>query len=234
MERIVGLILLLTMALLGTACASAPTPTATAVPTTVPQPTATVAPTPADALPAPSSDVVRLVIVPDKSEARYRVREQLANLSFPSDAVGSTNAITGTIVGKTDGTIVSDQSKFQVDLRTLKSDQAMRDGFISRSTLQINQYPYAIFVPTSAPGLPLTLPADGKVAFKLIGNLTIRDVTKPVTWDVQGTVNGNTAAGTATTSFTFEYFDLTRPNVARVLSIDDNIKLELDWTLQRQ
>jgi polyisoprenoid-binding protein YceI len=232
MVRIIVSILLLTIALLGTACASAPTPTATPVPTAVPQPT--VAPTLVDAVPATSGDVVRLVIIPDKSEARYRVREQLANLSFPSDAVGSTNAITGTIVGKTDGTIVSDQSKFQVDLRTLKSDQAMRDGFISRSTLQTNQYPYATFVPTSAPGLPLTLPADGKVAFKMIGNLTIRDVTKPVTWDVQGAVNGNTATGTATTSFTFEYFDLTRPNVARVLSIDDNIKLELDWTLQRQ
>jgi polyisoprenoid-binding protein YceI len=233
MVRVVVSILLLTIALLGAACASAPTPTATPVPTAVPP--ATVAPTPVDAVPAPSTgDVIRLVIVPDKSEARYRVREQLANLQFPSDAVGSTNAITGTIVGKTDGTIVSDQSKFQVDLRTLKSDQAMRDGFIGRSTLQINQYPYATFVPTSAPGLPLTLPADGKVAFKLIGNLTIRDVTKPVTWDVQGTVNGNTATGTATTSFTFEYFNLTRPNVARVLSIEDNIKLELDWTLQRQ
>ncbi len=234
MVRSVVSILLLTITLLGTACASAPTPTATAVPNAVPQPTATVAPTPANAVPAASSDVVRLVIVSDKSEARYRVREQLANLSFPSDAVGSTNAITGTIMGKTDGSIVADQSKFQVDLRTLKSDQAMRDGFISRSTLQTNQYPYATFVPTSAPGLPLTLPADGKVTFKLIGNLTIRDVTKPVTWDVQGTVNGNTVTGTATTSFTFEYFDLTRPNVARVLSIDDNIKLELDWMLQRQ
>ena len=230
MVRIIVSILLLTIALLGAACASAPT--ATPVPTAAPQ--APVAPTPADAVPAPSGDVVRLVIVPDKSEARYRVREQLANLSFPSDAVGSTNAITGTIVGKTDGTIVSDQSKFQVDLRTLKSDQAMRGGFISRSTLQTNQYPYATFVPTSAPGLPLTLPADGKVAFKLIGNLTVRNVTKPVTWDVQGTVNGNTATGTATTSFTFEDFGLTRPNVARVLSIEDNIKLELDWTLQRQ
>ena len=47
-------------------------------------------------------------------------------------------------------------------------------------------------------------------------------------------MNGNTATGTATTNFTFEYFDLTRPSVARVLSIEDNIKLELDLTLQRQ
>jgi polyisoprenoid-binding protein YceI len=232
MVRVTVLVLLLAIALLGAACASAPTPAATPVPTAVPA--VTVAPTPADAVPAPSSDLVRLVLVPDKSQARYRVREQLVGVNFPTDAVGSTNVFTGTIVGRMDGTIVPDQSRFQVDLRTLKSNEGARDNFLRRNTLETDRYPYAVFVPTSAPGLPLKLPADGKVAFKLIGNLTIRDVTKPVTWDVQGTVNGNTATGTATTSFTFEYFNLTRPSVARVLSIEDNIKLELDLTLERQ
>ncbi len=82
--------------------------------------------------------------------------------------------------------------------------------------------------------MPLKLPASGDVAFKLIGNLTIRDVTKPATWDVSGKVSGNTATGTATTTFTFEDFNLTQPHVARVLSIVDSIRLELDLTLQRQ
>src|SRR5574337_973948 len=47
-----------------------------------------------------SGDSVRLVVVPGKSEARYRVREQLVSLDLPSDAIGRTQAITGTIVGK--------------------------------------------------------------------------------------------------------------------------------------
>jgi len=226
------------MAVLATACAGAPTPTAAPAPTAVPTPPtvdkATGAPAPAVAASAASGDVVRLVIVPEQSEARYRVREQLAGVSFPTDAVGATKTFTGTIVGETDGTIVSDQSKFQVDLRTLKSDQNIRDNFLRRSTLETDRYPYAVFVPTSAPGLPLKLPESGQFAFQLVGNLTIRDVTKPVTWDVKGKVDGNTATGTATTTFTFEYFNLTQPSVARVLSIEDNIRLELDLTLQRQ
>jgi len=226
------------MAVLATACAGAPTPTAAPAPTAVPTPPtvdkATGAPAPAVAASAASGDVVRLVIVPEQSEARYRVREQLAGVSFPTDAVGATKTFTGTIVGETDGTIVSDQSKFQVDLRTLKSDQNIRDNFLRRSTLETDRYPYAVFVPTSAPGLPLKLPESGQFAFQLVGNLTIRDVTKPVTWDVKGKVDGDTATGTATTTFTFEYFNLTQPSVARVLSIEDNIRLELDLTLQRQ
>lgn len=218
------------LALIATACAGQ-TAANPAAPTVAP----VVATAPAAQPAAPAAgDVIRLVVVPEKSQARYRVREQLAGVALPSDAVGATNAFTGTIVGKTDGTILSDQSMFQVDLRTLKSNEGVRDNFIGRSVLETSRYPYATFVPTSAPGLPLSLPQSGDVSFKLIGNLTIRDVTKPVTWDVAGKVSGNTATGTATTTFTFEDFGLTQPHVARVLSIVDSIKLELDLTLQRQ
>ena len=220
----------LTMALLVAACSAAPTPILPPGATLVPS--APVAPV-ADA-PAASSDLVRLVLVPDQSEARYRVREQLAGVSLPSDAVGATKAITGTIVGRLDGTIVSDQSMFQVDLRPLKSDEGIRDNFLSRSVLETARFPYATFVPTSAPGLPLALPTSGELAFKLVGNLTIRDVTKPVTWDVTGKVVGSTATGQASTTFTFEDFNLTPPHVARVLNIVDSIRLELDLTLRRE
>lgn len=229
--------LLFSLTLVAAACSAA----TGQIDTTKLTPTAVAAPTPTTSNPAAapastdtSGDVIRLVLVPEQSEARYRVREQLAGVSLPTDAVGATKSFTGTIVGKTDGTILSDQSKFQVDLRTLKSDQSMRDNFLTRNTLETDRYPYAIFVPTSAPGLPLTLPQSGEIAFQLIGNLTIRDVTKPVTWDVKGKVAGNTATGTGTTTFTFEYFNLTQPHVGRVLSIVDNITLELDLTLQRQ
>src|SRR5574342_752883 len=36
------------------------------------------------------SDSILLTLVQGKSEARYRVREQLANVSLPSDAIGRT------------------------------------------------------------------------------------------------------------------------------------------------
>ncbi len=184
---------------------------------------------------APASGTVTLVVVPDKSKAGYRVREQLAGLSLPSDAVGTTNAITGTILGKMDGSIDSSASKFVVDLRTLQSDQPMRDGFIQRTPLETSQYPYATFVPTSATGLPTALPASGQGSFKLTGNLTIKDVTKPVTWDATCQVQSNQTEATcqATTSFTFEDFNLTQPRVGRVLSIVDKITLEVTVDLQR-
>lgn len=182
-----------------------------------------------------SNDTVTLVVVPEKSEARYRVREQLAGVSLPSDAVGKTNAVTGQIVGKKDGSIVSSSSKFVVDVRTLKSDQGMRDGFIQRTPLQTSQYPNVTFVPTSAPGLPLIAPSSGSASFQLIGDLTIKDVTKPVTWQATCQLqNGQTEAlCNAATSFTFADFNLEQPHISRVVSIEDTIKLEVDFYLKR-
>lgn len=237
--RSLVIVLSLTLALALIACSANPTPAPQ--PTTAPV-AATVAPaaTPASSTSASSASnssasggTVTIVMVPGKNTARFRVREQLAGVSLPNDAVGSTQEISGTVVGKMDGSIVSSQSKFSVDMRTLKSDQAMRDGFIQRSTLQTDRFPYATFVPTQAPGFPVTLPADGNLSFQLIGDMTIRDVTKSVTWDVQGKVNGDEATGSAKTNFNFEYFNLTIPSVARVLSIADNIQLELDLDLKR-
>ncbi len=179
-----------------------------------------------------SGNTIRLTAVPGKSQARYRVREQLASVSLPSDAVGSTNAISGAIVGKTDGTIVSSESKFVVDLSTLQSDRSQRDNFLRKSVLQTDQYPNAVFVPKQVQGLPLNLPPSSNVSFKLIGDLTIRNVTKPVTWDVTCQSQGNQGTCHATTSFTFEDFNITQPRVSVVLSIQDHITLEADVDLQ--
>jgi polyisoprenoid-binding protein YceI len=154
---------------------TAPAPINTVAPTQPPAasaptraPATTIAPnaTPAPATEALPKDAVTIVIVPEKSQARYRVREQLVGVNLPNDAVGATRAITGTIVGRPDGTIVSAASKFRVDLRTLKSDRDQRDNFLRRSTLETDRFPFAEFVPVQAPGLPLVVPASGEATFK--------------------------------------------------------------------
>ncbi len=213
---------------------SVPVPTnapATSAPSTEgsPQPSPTTAATNAN-------ETITLVVVPEKSEARYRVREQLAGVSLPSDAVGKTNAVSGQIVGKMDGTIISAESQFVVDVRTLRSDQGLRDNFIQRTPLQTSQYPNVTFVPKSAPGLPLLVPSNGSAAFQLIGDLTIKDVTKPVTWEATCQLESNQTEGkcSATVSFTFADFNLEQPRVGRVVSIEETIKLEIDLYLQRK
>jgi polyisoprenoid-binding protein YceI len=164
----------------------------------------------------------------DGSTASYRVREQLAGISFPSDAVGTSNSLTGTIALTKDGSIDSAASKLTFDLKSLKSDQSMRDGFIQNRTLQSDQYPNAVFVPKTITGMPT--PLNGQFGFQLTGDMTIHGVTAPVTWQGIATVDNNTGLvqGRAQTDFKFETFNLTVPQLARLLSVNDDIALEIE------
>jgi polyisoprenoid-binding protein YceI len=192
------------------------------------QPVPTTASTSTAAIPQTGSgSTLTCVMTPGQNTASYKVREQLARLSFPTDAVGKTDQVSGQIVIAKDGTVDTSSSKFTVDLTNLQTDSSMRDNFVRRNVLQTDQYPQAVFVPKQVSGLPTPLPPTGNVSFKLTGDLTLHGVTKPVTWDVSGTADSGTANGTATTSFKFGDFNMQQPQVPVVLSVVDNITLEV-------
>lgn len=176
----------------------------------------------------------RLVLNAANSVARYRVREQLAGVDFPNDAVGETRAISGEIVLDDAGAVIAARSKITVDLRPLKSDRERRDGYIQRRTLETEQHPNAELVVTGIRGVSMPLPTSGEMAFTLTGNLTIRGVTRPTTWQVTATASPDGYRGTAKTTFTFEQFELTKPRVAVVMSVEDQIALELDFHFEKR
>lgn len=210
--------------------AAAPTK-APAQPTAAPATKAAAPTTAAAAPPAQSAaGALTLTLVPDNSEARFLVKEQLAGNNLPNDAVGKTKGVKGSIVIGQDGKIDKAQSKITVDVNSLATDQPMRDGFIKRSTLETDKFPTAEFVPTEVKGLPTPLPKSGAVNFQIIGDMTAHGTTKPITWDVTGTVDGGTFKGTAKTAVKFADFNMNAPKVPRVLSLEDNIRLEIDTT----
>ena len=163
--------------------------------------------------------------------ARYRIREQLVGLDLPNDAVGETNSVTGVIAADAKGNIIASESKFMVDVSGLKSDKDRRDNFVRRRVLETEQHPSVTFVPKSVRGISLPLPTSGKKTFELIGDMTVRGTTKPTVWKVDATFGPDRMTGAATTQFTFADFGLTQPKVPVVLSVDETIKLELDFTL---
>jgi polyisoprenoid-binding protein YceI len=183
------------------------------------------------ALAAGQAGPVRFELAPSGNEARYRVKEQLAGVDLPGEAVGATSAITGAVVLGSSGAIVPGSSSFTVDITGLKSDSARRDGYIQRNTLQTAQYPKVELAITELRGLKYPLPASGELKFELIGDLTVHGVTKPSTWQVTAVPRDGGIAGTATTSFAFADFGLTKPRVMSVLSVEDTIALEYAFHL---
>jgi len=178
------------------------------------------------------ADPIRLVLAPAGNEARYRVREQLARIPLPSDAVGTTAALTGALVLSAEGK-VSPGSEFTVDLTTLRSDRERRDRYVQTRTLETGQYPRAVLTPTAVRGLPWPLPEAGEFSFELAGDLTLHGVTRPTVWQVRATATGDGFTGQAGTGFTFADFGLTQPRVPIVLSVADTIRLEYSFHLVR-
>lgn len=181
--------------------------------------------------PARAQASLHYVLAPRGNAARYFVREQLAGISFPSDAVGVTDSLSGSIVFGADGRVVSDSSRFVADVRGLKSDREMRDGYIQRRTLETDRYPTVTLVPTKVDGLTLPLPEAGRTTFTLVGNLTVHGVTRPTTWSVTAFLRDGQIRGTASTGFTFDDFQLQKPRVGSVLSVADSIHLAYDFDL---
>jgi polyisoprenoid-binding protein YceI len=178
-----------------------------------------------------SATSLRLVTAPTGNEARYRVREQLARLEFPNDAVGSTESIRGTLVLNDDGTVDRTQSRFTIDLATIRSDNDRRDNYVRRNTLRTAQHPEAVFAPTSFAGLPWPLPSSGQYTVRITGDLTINGVTRASTWDATIRQDAGGFRGSASTEFTFADHGMAIPRVAAVLSVTDRIRLEYDMHL---
>ncbi len=174
---------------------------------------------------------VHLVTAPNNNQARYFVREQLARINFPSDAVGVTDSVAGGLALDDKGQVIPADSKFVVDIRDLKSDRSMRDGFIQHRTLETDKYPTVTLMPKEVQGLPNPLPDSGRVSFTLLGDLTVRGVTKPTSWMVEAFMRHGEVRGTASTGFTFDDFQIEKPKVGSVLSVADSIHLVYDFDL---
>ncbi|RDI94617.1 YceI family protein [Meiothermus sp. QL-1] len=173
----------------------------------------------------------RLELVPSQSEARYRVREQLVGINFPTDAVGVSKQVQGSVRIDRTGRVL-ESSRFTVDLNALTSDEARRDNYIRRNTLNTAQYPLAEFVPKEVRGLSFPLPSAGKAQVQIVGDLKIREVTRSVVWEGEVEFRGDTALLQAQTRFTFRDFGLVQPRVLAVLSVDENIRLEVSFTFR--
>lgn len=171
-------------------------------------------------------------IVPEESAARYRVQEELAEVG-ETEAVGETQAIIGQLAFDADGLPLA-CSRFDVDLRTLKSDQAKRDNYLYNNTLEAEKYPLATFVLRDFEGLDAPLTDGKEKTVTLIGDLTLRDVTKLVAWEAKVKRDGDMLTGEAATEFEMPDFSIEPPSVPVVLSLDETIRLEFDVTARPQ
>jgi polyisoprenoid-binding protein YceI len=179
----------------------------------------------------PAGTTALYSIVSDQSLAQYEVEEEFVGRGA-NTAVGTTSSIIGQIGLDANGAPLT-CSRFDVDLRTLVSDNSMRDNKLYDETLETGTYPLATFVLTSVEGLNGGLVDGQESTVTLLGNLTLHGVTKLVAWSGTVTLSGETLNGTAAMDLNIADFDMVEPSSNQVLSIDDTIKLSVTIVAQK-
>lgn len=237
------------------ACGGGESPTAT--PTTVPStatpapPTATPAPPTATSMPpaataedaqaaapeaaAPGGEPRTFVIDPAQSEARFIINEVL--LGAPTEVTGATNQVEGTIEIDPAAPGETVLSPVVINARELKTDRNLRDRAIRRFILQSadDKYQFITFTPTAIEGLPSSAGAGDSFNFTVSGDLTIRDITAPVTFEVNLTADSETqVSGLAQATVQRATFDLQIPSAPGVADVTDDLRLELAFVATAQ
>lgn len=171
-------------------------------------------------------------IVTNGSQVQFTLTEDL--FGKPNTVVGKTNQVAGDIVIDTAKPGNSQIGTIRIDARTLATDSGMRDRMIRGSILATSQdkYEFVSFAPTAISGLPDTVAAGQSYTFQITGNLTVRDVTKPVTFSTTAKLVGDTSQhleGSATATVKRTDFNLQIPSVPTVANVSDEVKLEIDF-----
>jgi polyisoprenoid-binding protein YceI len=169
------------------------------------------------------------------SVAGYRVREQLASLSAPSDAVGRTSSITGSVtITQSGSSYTVAATSLTVNVNTLTSDRSMRDQRLHQMGLESDRYPTATFVLTAPIALPAGATSGQIVNVSATGQLTIHGVTKTVTIPIQARVNGSQIEIAGSITFPFSEFGMTPPSIGGFVTVQDNATMEFDLKLAQK
>lgn len=169
------------------------------------------------------------------SQAGYRVREQLASLPAPSDAVGRTSSITGSVtITQSGGGYRVTAASLTVNVNTLTSDRSMRDQRLHQMGLESDRYPTATFVLTTPIALPVDATGGQIINVSAIGQLTIHGVMQTVTIPIQARLNGSQIELAGSISFPFSEFGMTPPSIGGFVTVQDNATMEFDLKLARQ
>lgn len=168
-------------------------------------------------------------IVENSSKATFEIDELL--FGQPKRVVGTTAKVTGNITANFADPRSAKISSIQIDARDFKTDSSQRNNAIGRFVLESSKYPTITFDPTAIEALPAKFAVGDNTAFKVTGNLKIRDIAKPVTFDTKLTAkSANELIGTAKVVIKRDDFKLVIPQVPSVANVSEEVTLMLDFT----
>jgi predicted lipoprotein with Yx(FWY)xxD motif len=168
-------------------------------------------------------------IDPSGSQVSYEVGEVFLENNRFGVAVGITSGINGKVYLDTTNPLASLVSPIEVDISQFKSDSDRRDNKIRNDFLESAAFPIATFIPTQIEGLPLSYNEGDQLTLQIIGDLTVKEVTQPVTFEVTGQMKDGEMSGKATATILMSDFGVGPITILGILETEDEVKITFDF-----
>ena len=187
-----------------------------------------------DPYPAPEGGIEVFTIIPGESEVSYEVGEVFLNQDNAFNvAIGITPEVNGEVFVDRTNPQNSAIGPISVDISKFTSDSVKRDSAIRERFLESAIFPDAVFTPLEIQGLPATYQEGEQISFQVSGDLTVRDVTMPATFDVSFMGEGDSMIGEASTVILMSDFGFGPISIGGILNTEDEVALNFIFVARK-
>lgn len=165
------------------------------------------------------------------SEVRFEIDETLRGSPFR--VVGTTSEVAGQILIDFDDPPSSEVGEIVINVRTLSTDDSLRDRAIRGQILGTNNpdNEFARFAPDVVEGIPEQIAPGDAFPVTITGNFTLSGVTNPVTFQGQVTLaTPDRLQIEADATVLYADFDLSIPDIPIVSNVSDEVLLAVTLT----
>jgi polyisoprenoid-binding protein YceI len=165
------------------------------------------------------------------SELTYHVEESLAGRT--GTATGTSSVLAGDIAVSLAEPEASRIGTIVINVEMFESDSALRDKRIRHDFLESTHYPFATFEATEVEGIPSAIGAEASGALTIHGDLTIKEITAPVTFTGPVSVDAETLRADMTGMILMSTYDIGPIHVAGLAHTDDEVRFDLSLVAGR-
>jgi len=178
---------------------------------------------------APAGDPVVFSLVQGESSISFELDEDMRSQRVT--VIGTSPDVAGQVAVNFADPSASQVGEIVFNLRTLSTGNDFRNRAIRGQILQSarDEFEFGSFTPTAVSGLPTTpIEAGETVTFQITGDLRLRDVTNPVTFDVTLTeASEERLVGQATATVNRNDWGLTIPDVPGIANVEEEVVLTI-------
>ena len=164
-----------------------------------------------------------------ESQARFELDEDLRGQRIT--VVGITDQLAGELAVNLNDLSQTQVGVIQINARALTTDNGNRNRAMQNQVLQTGSHEFITFTPTAVTGLPDSAALGETITFTIVGELTIRSITNPVSFQATATaVSPTQINGQASAVIDRGDYNLVITNGPSVANVDEEVKLHIDFT----